>query len=113
MRFSELTKESIQLLKESGRLTYRALQREFALDTETLEDLKTELIKARKVAVDEDGEILVWVGEGAVASERPRQSQWPIPLHIWQRVSVRSSWRWNRVADKRGSVKPLPRCSRT
>ena len=50
MRFSELVKESILLLKESERLTYRALQREFDIDAETLEDLKIELIKARKVA---------------------------------------------------------------
>ncbi len=87
MRFSELVKESILLLKESERLTYRALQREFDIDAETLEDLKIELVKARKVAVDEGGEILVWVGDGAMVSAQPALK--PIaytPSHLADRI---------------------------
>src|SRR5262249_20591663 len=46
----------------------RALKRQFALDDDYLEDLKAELIKAERVAADEDGDVLVWTG-GATKSE--------------------------------------------
>ena len=51
-----------------GRVTYRALKRRFDLDDEYLEDLKGELINAKRLAVDEDGEVLVWTG-GATKGE--------------------------------------------
>jgi hypothetical protein len=50
------------LLQRQGRVFYRALKRRFNLDDEYLEDLKAEFIKAHRVAVDEDGEVLVWTG---------------------------------------------------
>ena len=43
-------------------MTYRALKRQFQLDDEVLEALKDELIYAQHVAVDEDGDVLVWTG---------------------------------------------------
>jgi len=49
----------IELLQREGRVSYRALKRRFALDDEYLEDLKAELIQAKKLAVDEDGTVLV------------------------------------------------------
>ena len=63
MKFSEIVKQAITLLQDSERITYRALKREFDLDDEALEDLKDELIKAKRLAVDEDGEVLVWAGQ--------------------------------------------------
>ena len=62
MRFSELVDQASEFLLRRGRVTYRALQREFDLDDETLEDLKAELIDARRVARDEESKVLVWVG---------------------------------------------------
>ena len=62
MKFSEIVKQAVSLLQESGRITYRALKRRFALDDDYLEDLKGEIIKAKRLAVDEAGEVLVWVG---------------------------------------------------
>ena len=44
------------------------MRREFALDEESLEDLKAELIDAQRVATDEEGKVLVWIGEQPVAS---------------------------------------------
>ncbi|SRR6266567_8892627 len=38
------------------------LKRRFALDEHDLEDLKEDLIYAKKVAMDEDGRVLVWTG---------------------------------------------------
>jgi class 3 adenylate cyclase len=64
MKFSEVVVQVLELLQRQGRVSYRALQREFDLDDDYIEDLKTEIIKARRLAVDEDGEVLVWVGQG-------------------------------------------------
>jgi class 3 adenylate cyclase len=62
MTFDEILGQVLQLLQRQGRVSYRALKRRFALDDEYLEDLKAELIKAQRVAVDEDGDVLVWTG---------------------------------------------------
>src|SRR5215510_5764211 len=63
MTFDEVLEQVRGLLQSKGRVAYRALKSRFALDDEYLEDLKAELIKAEDVAVDEDGEVLVWVGK--------------------------------------------------
>ena len=68
MKFSEVVKQASLLLKDKGQVSYRMLRREFALDDETLEDLKAELIEVDKVAIDEDGKVLVWVGDQRVVS---------------------------------------------
>ena len=92
MKFSEIVKEASALLQDSGRVTYRALKREFDLDDDALEDLKAELIKARKVGRDEDGEILVWIADGSrtsIQSETQPQPQSPstyTPQHLAERI---------------------------
>jgi class 3 adenylate cyclase/tetratricopeptide (TPR) repeat protein len=63
MDFYELLDEVLELLRRRGRVTYRALKRQFYLDDDVLDDLKEELIKAQRVAVDENGDVLVWVGD--------------------------------------------------
>src|SRR5262245_12647098 len=63
MKFSELVEQVRPWLEREGRVSYRALKREFDLDDEYLEDLKAELIDAKRVAVDEDGKVLVWTGK--------------------------------------------------
>jgi hypothetical protein len=63
MTFEELLDQAIALLQRSGRLTYRALKRQFDLDDDYLEDLKAELIQGQRLAVDEDGGVLVWTGD--------------------------------------------------
>ena len=40
MKFYEIVKQVRTLLQREGRISYRALKREFALDDEYLEDLK-------------------------------------------------------------------------
>ena len=55
MRFSEIIDQASELLQRKGRLRYRSLKREFDLDDETLEDLRDELVKGQRLAVDEDG----------------------------------------------------------
>ncbi len=63
MDFYEVLDQVIELLRSRGRVTYRALKRQFDLDDDFLEDLKDEIIKAQQLAVDENSEILVWTGE--------------------------------------------------
>src|ERR1700752_3419654 len=65
MTFDDLLDHAIALLQRRGRLTYRALKRQFNLDDDYLEDLKAELIQGQRLAVDEDGAVLVWTGAGA------------------------------------------------
>src|SRR5262245_5871966 len=63
MDFTALRTQVIELLQREQRLSYRALKRQFALDDEDLEALKDELLYAKRLAVDEDGRVLVWTGE--------------------------------------------------
>src|SRR6266581_6187977 len=65
MTFDELLAQVVELLQRQGRVSYGALKRRFALDDAYLQDLKDELIDAQRVAIDEDGKVLVWLGEGA------------------------------------------------
>ena len=62
MDFFEILDQVIDLLRRRGRVTYRALQLQFRLDDTSLAVLKEELIKAQRVAADENHEVLVWVG---------------------------------------------------
>src|SRR5215475_11728068 len=63
--FVAVVDQVIALLRQRGRLTYRTLKRQFQLDDEALEDLKVELLKGQRLAADEDGEVLVWIGDAA------------------------------------------------
>ena len=62
MTFDEVLTQVIALLQQEQRVSYRGLKRRFALDDEYLEDLKEELIGAKRLAIDEDGRFLVWTG---------------------------------------------------
>src|SRR5262244_31806 len=64
--FVAVVDQVIALLRQRGRVAYRTLKRQFQLDDEALEDLKVELIKSQRLAADEDGDVLVWIGEAAV-----------------------------------------------
>src|SRR5262245_26327920 len=82
MKFSEIIKQSSALLQRKRRITYRALQREFALDDAALTDLKEELIEGEQVARDENGKVLVWTGtltESPVNSAEQRKEKAPTP----------------------------------
>src|SRR5215475_3463065 len=63
MSLYDVLDQIIALLRQRKRVTYRLVQREFALDDETLADLKDELIYAQQLAVEEDERVLVWIGD--------------------------------------------------
>src|SRR5215467_15084329 len=68
MTFEEILDQAIAMLQRRGRLTYGALRRQFQLDDAYLEDLKAELIEGQRLAVDEDGRVLVWTGRADAPS---------------------------------------------
>lgn len=67
MTFEEVLDQAIAMLQRRGRVTYNTLKRQFNLDDEALEDLKEELIEAEQLAVDQDGKMLVWIGDNLLA----------------------------------------------
>ena len=71
MDFYSMLDDVLELLRQRGRVTYRALKRQFHLDDDVLDDLKEELIKAQRVAVDENGDVLVWVGDVGTPNAYP------------------------------------------
>ena len=79
MTFDEVLAQVLDLLRHQGRVSYRALKRRFDLDDEYIEDLKAEIIQAQRLAVDEDGAVLVWTGE-ATAAPAPTHAATPTPL---------------------------------
>ena len=68
MDFYAVLDQVVALLRSRGRLSYRALKRQFDLDDAYLDDLKAELIEVQQLAVDQDGTMLVWTGEPGTAS---------------------------------------------
>src|SRR5215510_14319414 len=74
MTFDELLAQVTELLQRQGRVSYGALKRRFALDDDYLQDLKDELIDAQRVAIDEDGKVLVWQGGTDKAETKNRRN---------------------------------------
>jgi hypothetical protein len=61
MDFYEVIEQVLALLQQNGRVSYRALKRQFDLDDGFSEDLKDELLHSR-LPTDEDGKRFVGVG---------------------------------------------------
>jgi hypothetical protein len=68
MTFEEILDQAIAMLQRRGRVTYRALKRQFNLDDAFLDDLKEELLYGQQLAVEEDDKVLVWTGGADRAS---------------------------------------------
>jgi class 3 adenylate cyclase/tetratricopeptide (TPR) repeat protein len=129
--FNEVLSQAIAMLQQHGRVSYRALKRQFAIDDAFLEDLKYELIAVQQRAVDQDGTVLVWTGEtGAAAASMPapstsaagpppaiRPTQEPLaytPAYLAEKIlTSRSAWEGERkqvtvlFADLKGSMELL------
>src|SRR5215470_15491635 len=67
MTFEEIIDQALAMLQRRGRVTYRTLKLQFALDDEQLATLKDELLYSQPHVVDEAGRGLLWTG----ARERP------------------------------------------
>src|SRR5262245_10669706 len=62
MDYDAVLAQVLALLQQEKRVAYRVLKRRLQLDDELLEDLNDDVIYAKKLAVDEDGRVLVWTG---------------------------------------------------
>ena len=62
MTFYQVLEQGRDLLQHHGRISYRALKRQFDLDDTYIADLKAELIEILHLATDQDGTMLVWAG---------------------------------------------------
>src|SRR2546426_1329214 len=79
MDFDNLLMQVVDLLRREGRVSYRALKVRFQLDDAVLEALKDEIIDAKRLAVDEQGKLLVWTATAAAAlapvTEKPEATR--------------------------------------
>ena len=103
MKFSEIVDQATALLQRKGRVSYRALTREFELDESALEDLKDELIDIQELAANKDGKMLVWLGESQPAGTFAQaQAQAPVsytPPHLAERIIAEQA-----AMEKRGTT---------
>jgi len=76
MDYDAIVTQALTLLQREQRLAYRVLKLRLQLDDDLLEALKDDLIYAKKLAVDEEGRVLVWTGE---TSSAPTTAS-PVPL---------------------------------
>ena len=65
MKFSEVVTQTLAWLQREERVSYRALTLEFDLNDDVLDALKEEIIDAKRLAIDENGKVLVWTGAAA------------------------------------------------
>src|SRR5919197_1368957 len=68
MDYEAVLAQVLELLQREKRLSYRVLKRRLGVDDDELEDLKEDLIYAKRLAVDEDGRVLVWTGDATGGS---------------------------------------------
>ncbi len=86
MSFIETLRRARQLLQEEGRLSLRALKREFDLDEEALDELVEELVDVQQVAAREGG-VLVWAGAADGTPTAPeRDPRDYTPKHLADKI---------------------------
>src|SRR2546428_8827366 len=117
MTFEELLDQAMAMLERRGRVTYRALKRQFQLDDDVFEDLTVEIIKAQRLAVDEDGDVLVWTGTVAGAGRSPAPAQEPVhaphaytPLYLAEKILTSKAG--HSALSARATCPALPRLER-
>ena len=87
MDYDAVLAQVLALLQREQRLSYRALKLRLQLDDDLLEALKEDLIYAKKLAMDEDGRVLVWTGG---TSSAPTTAS-PVPPPATSDVSLTES----------------------
>src|SRR5262245_20271978 len=87
MDFYAILDQVIDLLKQRGQASYRALKVQFHLDDEALEALKEELLYTHAV-VDDQGRGLVWTSHVEGTTETPSQPPSSIPAPLPQATAA-------------------------
>jgi predicted ATPase/class 3 adenylate cyclase len=65
--FNEILSQTIAMLHQHGRVSYRAMKRQFAIPDDYLEDLTDAILFAYPQVRDEEGRGLVWTGDTPMA----------------------------------------------
>jgi class 3 adenylate cyclase len=114
MEFYGLLEQLLDLLRQRGRVSYRALKVQFHLDDDYLAALKDELIDAQRLASDEDGKVLVWTGDTTSTPSAREPEPAPLtytPPHLTEKIlTARSALEGERkqvtvlFADIKGST---------
>lgn len=86
MDFDEKITQIVPLIQREKRVSYARLKRLFDLDESYIEDIKEELIYARKLAVDEDGKVLVWTDASPKVSLNSPPPLSYTPQHLTERI---------------------------
>jgi len=94
MTFEEILNQALAMLQRQGRVSYRALKRQFGVDDAYIEDLKFEIIEVHRAAVDQDNTMLVWTGDqsstspsaSASASPQEREPLSYTPPHLAEKI---------------------------
>jgi class 3 adenylate cyclase/tetratricopeptide (TPR) repeat protein len=93
MDYEAVLAQVLDLLQREKRLSYRVLKRRLGVDDDELEDLKEDLIYAKKLAADEEGRVLVWTGAamteppGAPHERAPDQAPLAYtPAHLTEKI---------------------------
>src|SRR6476660_3205193 len=118
MDFYAVLDQVLALLRQRGRVSYRALKRQFDLNDAYLDDLKVEILEVQQCAVDQEGTMLVWTGkEASDAVLAPIQPQAPLaytPPYLAEKIlTSRSALEGERkqvtvlFADLKGSMELL------
>src|SRR2546425_576263 len=79
MDYDALVAKVIELLQREKRVPYCALKRRFDVDDDYIEDLKIDLIEAKRLAIDENDRILVWVGDAQAVTAQETHATQPLP----------------------------------
>jgi class 3 adenylate cyclase/tetratricopeptide (TPR) repeat protein len=101
MDFYEVLEQVLVLLQRHGRVSYRALKRQFDLDDDYLDDLKDELIEIQQCARDQDGRMLVWAGDISTTHETiPSPAATPTSLQVKDQERDPASYTPQHLAEK-------------
>ena len=102
MDYDALVAKVIELLQREKRVPYRSLKRRFDVDDDYIADLKIDLIEAKRLAIDENDRILVWIGDAQEVAAPSAQTAQPPAAQGQQSPQVTS----------RATASPLPDAER-
>jgi predicted ATPase/class 3 adenylate cyclase len=101
MTFEEILDQAVAMLQRRGRMTYRTLQRQFALDEEALTDLKDELLYAHPEIRDDAGRGLIWTGAPSIA---PPATSPPVSTQERAPLSYTPSYLAEKILSSRSAL---------
>jgi TOMM system kinase/cyclase fusion protein len=82
MTFEDILDQVLAMLQRRGRVSYRTLMRQFALDDAYLQDLKEAILFAHPQVVDQAGQGLIWTGLADSIPVQAPDSAPPVELSI-------------------------------